>query len=368
MTGLSNAEYEQLRHEGAFNNYAIQGLYTPGSTFKLVTATAELQTGIFPADKYVDDTGTFTVPGCEKAAAHAALRVPRRRQRRRGRGRPARPPSRSRRTTTSTTWATCSGPDGPVRRDPDPERGGASTDSPRRPNIDLPDEVEGRVDSPEVRKEPPRRRPGRLPERDVVHRRQHRDGLRPGHDCASRRSSMADAYATFANGGTHYAPEVAAGGRQPPRPGRHALQAARPRSREPAARACATRSSRVSRRGAADPSGTAYLPFHSTHQLLARRRFPSRARRAPRATRPGLEPNSWFVGFGPTSHPQYVVLCVIDEGWLRRRRVRARSWRRTFNYLVLHPVGALKLGSKCHRRDSHDRDTSAAGPTRRRHA
>ena len=36
-------------NEGAFNNYAIQGLYTPGSTFKLVTATTELQTGIISA-------------------------------------------------------------------------------------------------------------------------------------------------------------------------------------------------------------------------------------------------------------------------------------------------------------------------------
>ena len=66
VNGLSDAAYKQLNTEGAFNNYAIQGLYTPGSTFKLVTATTELQTGIFPADKLIDDTGTFTVPGCRK--------------------------------------------------------------------------------------------------------------------------------------------------------------------------------------------------------------------------------------------------------------------------------------------------------------
>jgi penicillin-binding protein 2 len=58
VNGLSNAAFKQLITEGAFNNYAIQGLYTPGSTFKLVTATAALQTGIFPADKLIDDTGT----------------------------------------------------------------------------------------------------------------------------------------------------------------------------------------------------------------------------------------------------------------------------------------------------------------------
>ena len=68
VNGLSEATYQQLLSEGAFNNYAIQGLYTPGSTFKLITATAELQTGIFPAYKYIDDTGTYKVPGCLQGA------------------------------------------------------------------------------------------------------------------------------------------------------------------------------------------------------------------------------------------------------------------------------------------------------------
>ena len=70
VSGLSTSEYKQLLNEGAFNNFAIQGLYTPGSTFKLVTATTELQTGIFSAYKLIDDTGTFVVPNCEKGAAH----------------------------------------------------------------------------------------------------------------------------------------------------------------------------------------------------------------------------------------------------------------------------------------------------------
>ena len=50
---------------GALNNYAISGLYTPGSTFKLITATASLQNGVMAANQYVNDTGTYIVPGCQ---------------------------------------------------------------------------------------------------------------------------------------------------------------------------------------------------------------------------------------------------------------------------------------------------------------
>ena len=54
-------------------NYAIDGLYTPGSTFKLNTATAALDDGIINANTYVDDTGTYT---CQEL--HGGLHLPRR--------------------------------------------------------------------------------------------------------------------------------------------------------------------------------------------------------------------------------------------------------------------------------------------------
>ena len=43
-------------------NYAIDGLYTPGSTFKLNTATAALDDGVITANHFVDDTGVYHVP------------------------------------------------------------------------------------------------------------------------------------------------------------------------------------------------------------------------------------------------------------------------------------------------------------------
>ncbi len=44
--GISQANFTALQQSGAENDDAIEGLYTPGSTFKLVTATAALQYGL----------------------------------------------------------------------------------------------------------------------------------------------------------------------------------------------------------------------------------------------------------------------------------------------------------------------------------
>ena len=43
-------------------NRAIQGLYPPGSTFKVITAAAALKAGVKPSDKF-NDTGTYETPG-----------------------------------------------------------------------------------------------------------------------------------------------------------------------------------------------------------------------------------------------------------------------------------------------------------------
>ena len=44
--GISTANFTALQASGAENNNAIEGQYTPGSTFKLITATAALQDGL----------------------------------------------------------------------------------------------------------------------------------------------------------------------------------------------------------------------------------------------------------------------------------------------------------------------------------
>ncbi len=62
--GISSANFTSLQQSGAENNNAIEGQYTPGSTFKLITATAALQDGLIaPTTPYVD-SGTFKIQGC----------------------------------------------------------------------------------------------------------------------------------------------------------------------------------------------------------------------------------------------------------------------------------------------------------------
>ena len=90
------------------------------------------------------------------------------------------------------------------------------------------------------------------------------------------------------------------------------------------------------------PEGTAYLPFKDNINFSLST-FPI-AGKTGTATNGGIgiEPNSWFVGFGPTTHPKYVVLCVIDEGGYGADAA-APVVARTFNYLVAHPIGAVEV-------------------------
>jgi len=48
--GITQADLNAIVADGAENNYAISGEYNPGSTFKLITATAALQSGIIQPD------------------------------------------------------------------------------------------------------------------------------------------------------------------------------------------------------------------------------------------------------------------------------------------------------------------------------
>ncbi len=60
---LSNATAADIQARGAWLNLATQGLYAPGSTFKLVTALAGLRSGHIQPDSVVDCTGAYRVGG-----------------------------------------------------------------------------------------------------------------------------------------------------------------------------------------------------------------------------------------------------------------------------------------------------------------
>ena len=65
VSGISDFEYKQLDRDQAFNNFAIQGLYPPGSVFKVVAYWLALSENIFPEglsnrDSKVDCEGSLS--------------------------------------------------------------------------------------------------------------------------------------------------------------------------------------------------------------------------------------------------------------------------------------------------------------------
>jgi penicillin-binding protein 2 len=153
---------------------------------------------------------------------------------------------------------------------------------------------------------------------------------------------MADAYATFANGGTRYAPQVAAAVVNPH--GKVVIRYAPHITGHVSLPASIRDPILQGLTGVVDsPDGTAYPAFQTYfHHSLAS--FPIAGKTGTASNAPLEEPNSWFVGFGPTNHPQYVVLCVIDEGGYGAD-ASAPVVAKTFNYLYSHPVPGLKLNA-----------------------
>ena len=58
------SDFNDIPQEGSpFIDRATAGLYAPGSTFKVVTATAALESGEFTPSSVFDDTGSYATPG-----------------------------------------------------------------------------------------------------------------------------------------------------------------------------------------------------------------------------------------------------------------------------------------------------------------
>ncbi len=336
--GLSEKTYLALAKSGAFNNYAIQGLYTPGSTFKLATATAMMQTGIFSPTATVNDTGIYKVPGCLQGyhgcLFHDAETY--------GNGLVNLPLAL---TVSSDYYFYNLGylfwvhqrRYGQTAIQNVAERYGLGQFT----NIDLPNEVEGRVDSPAVRKILHREAPKAFP--TVAWYTGDNIEMAFGQGATVITPiELADAYATFANGGTRYAPEVAAAIRNPA--GRVILRY-RPRVVGHVDLPASVRDPIL--QGLigviANPRGTGYYAFqHDATFSISQYVLAGKTGTASNA--PGLEPNSLFVAFGPVGHPRYVVACVIGEGGYGANAA-APVVAKTFSYLFAHPVPALTLGS-----------------------
>jgi penicillin-binding protein 2 len=68
VDGISETEWDFLNDPAnhyPLNNWALQGQYAPGSTFKPFTASAALSAGLIAPESTVHDTGVFEVPDCK---------------------------------------------------------------------------------------------------------------------------------------------------------------------------------------------------------------------------------------------------------------------------------------------------------------
>ena len=142
---------------------------------------------------------------------------------------------------------------------------------------------------------------------------------------------QAVAYSTFANGGTRYAPQVAAAIVSP---SGKVVKKFSPQVTGHVSIPPATYQALMTGfTGAVNsPRGTAY----GVPGLVS---FPGgvAGKTGTADTELGKEPTAWFVGFGPTADPQYVVVCVIDQAGYGAT-ASAPVVGDVFNYLATHPV------------------------------
>ncbi len=331
--GISAANYAALQATGAENDEAIQGLYTPGSTFKLVTATAALQDGLITPTTPYDDTGTFKIDGCPAPGVTQDTDCtlhddP---------GDSAGVYNVSSALTVSSDaffyklgesfWEQQSQyGQTPIQNEGTAYGEGTIT------GIDLPGESQGRIDSLQIRAKLHAEAPKGFPYPAQWHTGDNIELAFGQGQTVLTPIEQAVAYSTFANGGTRYAPQVASEIVDP-------LTGKVVKKLAPQVTGHVTISptnySAILQgfEGViSNPRGTGYQAFTgfpASWNLAGKTGTASNSK--------GLEPNSWFVAFGPNPNPQYLVLAVIDQGGYGAEAA-APLVRNIYNYLLTNPV------------------------------
>ncbi len=215
--------------------------------------------------------------------------------------------------------------------------------------IDLPDEAQSRVDS--------------QPERDLLHKEDPAlapittwyagDNIEMAFGQGATLITpigLADAYATFANGGTRYKPEIGAALVNPandkvvkrfvPDVTGHVSMPATDYSQ------ILQGLEGVVERGTAASTFEADADFSLSQFQIAGKT--GTADICSGSCSSGLdEPNAWFVAFGPIPNPQYVVLVVVQHGGYGAQAA-APAVMNIFNYLVTNPIGNVVLPTAAH--------------------
>ncbi len=339
--GISTADYQKLSATCTpplsdacpLNDNAIQGVYTPGSTFKLATATAALNSGIIGPTTYVDDTGIFNVPNCtEGCTFHDATAA-----------------DAGEVNVTSalvrsddyffydmgyrfwSAWLTTGDKVGqtPIQDTANAYGFGELT------GIDLPDEVQGSVATPAQTKHEHEQYPKTYPNGTWSVGTNIEMAFGQGATVVTP-IEEAQAYATFADHGTRYQPEVAA---EVVDPDGKVLKTFAPKVTGHVNITDYTSILEGFKGVVNTPKGTAYGTFKADAKFpLASFPIAGKTGTADLTANTAKEPNSWFVGFGPTNTThQYVVAVVVGQGGYGANAA-APAVASVFNYLYANPV------------------------------
>ena len=343
--GISEANYQSLSANCGnlvsvttgcpLFNYAIDGGYTPGSTFKLNTATAALDDNIINAGTYVNDTGVYHVPqkcteGCtfddDEASDAGEVDL------------------QEALTKSDDYYFYNLGDLFYYSSDPDGIQQMAADYGLGEPTgVDLPGAYDGQVDSATLRATQHRENPTAFPYPSYFVGDNIETAFGQGETLVTP-IQQAVAYATFANGGTRYQPEVAAAVVSPS--GKVVTQFAPKVTGHVPLPASTYGPMLAGFEGVvANPAGTAYGSFQQ-YAKFPMSTYPIAGKTGTADVGPNKEPNSWFVGFGPTNHaadqPEYVVVVVIDHGGYGAQAA-APAVAQIYNYLYTNPLQPVQL-------------------------
>ena len=307
-------------------DYAVEDGSPPGSTFKIATATAVLQDGIITPQTIIDDTGTFTLG---TTVLHDAA------------GEVLGPVDVTQAITESSDvffytmgeWAW----NDRARFGMTIQKMAAAYGLGVPSGIDLPNVSPGQVDGPQLRKLLHAGNPQVYPSTAYYAGDNVEMAFGQGETLLTP-LEIANAFATFANGGTRYAPEMAAALVSPD----GKVQRVEPKVMDRVAISPANYQAMLQGfEGAVrQPTGTAYgswVGFNFSKWLVAGKTGTATITHT-------SQPTAWFVCFGgPKGQPpRYAVAVEVNQAGYGANGA-APVAREIFNYLYAHGAAPLRI-------------------------
>ena len=300
--GITQANYNALLHDPRYPllDRTIQGQYAPGSTFKLVTATAGLQYGIINPGTIFDDTGSITIGNFvahnDNGAAYGPISLP------------------MAITVSSDNFFNTIGLDlwygytNYNKYGPDALQNVARQFGFAQPTgIDLPNEAAGKIPTPESYVKDHQANPAVFQQSQWFPGNSDQAAIGQDEDLVTP-LQLANAYSIFANGGTRYAPLLV----------KDAETASGQVVKQFAAKVTGSVDIRPDWRAALlagfqgvvnNPSGTAYGVFTNPQNQgmdIAAKTGTAQVNAPRQAT-------SVFASFAPATKPQFVVDAIMED-------------------------------------------------------